>query len=129
MFIYILNLLNDGLKKKKSVCERSSFQIINDTHYISHLAGIKQSFDIKIITDKIMDIFDVLISYNLTRQDIVGVFHKLIKNNHNSWILEYFYDGENSIKEQSESILSSIIVNIVENIYARRIAESLGNAV
>lgn len=129
MFIYILNLLNDGLKKKRNVCERSSFQIINDTYYVSDLAGIKRSFDIKIITDKIMDIFDVLISYNLTRQDIVGVFHTLIKNKNNSWILEYFYNGENNIKEQSESILNSIIVNIIENIYARRVAESLGNAV
>lgn len=129
MFIYILNLLNDGLKKKRNVCERSSFKIINDTHYISELAGIQRNFDIKIITDKIMDIFDILISYNLTRQDIVGVFHKLIKNNNNSWILEYFYNGDTNIKEQSEGILNSIIVNIVENIYARRLAESLGNAV
>lgn len=129
MFIYILNLLNDGLKKKRNGCERSSLQIINDTHYISHLAGIKKSFDIKLITDNIMDIFDVLISYNLTRQDIVGVFHKLIKNKNNSWIFEYFYNGENNIKEQSESIFNSIIFNIVENIYARRVAESLGNAV
>lgn len=129
MFIYILNLLNDGLKKKRSICERPSFQIINDTHYISQLAGIQRSFDIKTITDKIMDIFDVLISYNLTMQDIVGIFHKLIKNNNNSWILEYFYNGENNIKEQSEGILNSIIVNIVENIYARRLSESLGNAV
>lgn len=129
MYIYILNILNDGLKKKRNVCERSSLQIISDTHYISHLAGIKRSFDIKIITDKIMDIFDVLISYNLNRKDIVGIFHKLIKNNNNSWILEYFYDGENNIKEQSECILNSIIFNIVENIYARRVAESLGNVV
>lgn len=129
MFIYILNLLNDGLKKKINVCERSSFKIINDTRYISELAGIQRNFDIKIITDKIMDIFDILISYNLTRQDIVGVFHKLIKNNNNSWILEYFYNGESNVKEQPEWILNSIIVNIVENIYARRVAESLGNAV
>ena len=129
MFIYILNLLNDGLKKKRNVCERTSYEIINDTHYISHLAGINRNFDIKIIADKIMDVFDVLISYNLTRQDIVGLFHKLIKNNNNSWILEYFYNGENNIREESESIFSSIIFNIVENIYARRVAESLGNAV
>ncbi|WP_160691437.1 hypothetical protein [Clostridium sp. C2-6-12] len=129
MFLYILNILNDGMKKNKSVCERSSFQIINDTNYISHLAGIKRSFDIKIITDKIMDIFDVLISYNLTRQDIVGIFHKLIGNKHYSWILEYFYNSENNIKEQLESMLNSIIINIVENIYARRAAECLGKAV
>jgi uncharacterized membrane protein len=65
----------------------------------------------------------------LTRQDIAGIFNKLIKNKNNSWILEYFYNGDINIKEQSESVLNSIIINIVENIYARRVAESLGNAV
>lgn len=126
MFIYILNLLNDGLEK--NACKRSSFQVINDTYYISQLAGIRRNFDIKIIADKIMDVFEVLISYNLSIQDIVVVFHKLIKNNNNIWILEYFYNGENNIKEKSESVLSSIIANIVENIYERMVGESLGNA-
>lgn len=128
MFLYILNLLNDGLRKKKNSIECTNVQIINDTHYISQLAGIKRSFDIKIIADKIVDIFDVLSRYNLTMQDSVGVFNKLIKNNNNIWILECFYNGDNNIKEASESALNSIIMNIVENIYERRILENLRSA-
>ena len=92
MFIYILNLLNDGLRKKKNSCEREQLnvEIINDTWYISQFAGIKRNFDIKIIKDKVIDIFEVLSKYQLTRQDIIGVLKKLIKNNNNIWILEFF---------------------------------------
>jgi hypothetical protein len=129
MFLYILNLLNDGLKKKKNLCECSNFEIINDTHYISQLAGIKRNFDIKIIAEKIVDIFEVLSRYNLTVQDSVSVFNKLLKNNNNLWILECFYNGDNNIKEEPESVLNSIVINIIENIYTRRIVEKLGNAV
>ena len=99
MFIYILNLLNDGLKKKNNIYERSDFEIINDTRYISQLAGIKKSFDFKNINDKIIDIFEILNKYNLTNQDSIGILNKLIKNNNNSWILEYFYNGDNNIKK------------------------------
>jgi len=110
VFIYILNFLNDGLKKKNLIYECSDFEIIKDTWYISQLAGIKKSFDFKNITDKIIDIFEILNKYNLTSQDSIEIFNKLIKNNDNSWILEYFYNGD----EESELVLSSIIHNIFE---------------
>ncbi|BCZ46375.1 hypothetical protein psyc5s11_24420 [Clostridium gelidum] len=114
MFIYILNLLNDSLKKKSTINERSDFEIINDTWYISQLAGIKKNFDIKNITEKIIDTFEVLNKYNLTNQDSIGILNKLIKTKNNSWILEYFYNGDNILKEESEIVLSSIINNTYE---------------
>ena len=109
MFIYILNFLNDGLKKNTNTCKRSDFQIINDTWYISQMAGIKKSFDFKNITDKIMDVFEVLNKYNITSQESMGILNKLIKNNNNSWILEYFYNDE-----EPELAFSSLINNIFE---------------
>ena len=115
MFIYILNFLNDGLKKNTNICERSDFEIINDTWYISQLAGIKKNFDIKNITEKIIDIFEVLNKYNLTNQDSIEILNKLIKTKNNSWILEHFYNGDEIIKEESEIVLSSIINNTWEN--------------
>lgn len=131
MFIYILNLLNDSLRKKKNSCEREQLnvQIINDTKYISQFAGIKRNFDIKIIKDKIMDIFEVLNKYNLNREDIIGILNKLIKNNNNMWILEYFYTGDKNIKDESEVVLNSIITNMFESICMNRLVEKLWNAV
>jgi len=131
VFIYILNLLNDSLKKKKNICESEQLnvQIIKDTWYISEFAGIKKNFDIKIITDKIRDVFEVLSKYSLTRQDSIGVLKKLIKNKNNIWILEYFYNGYNNINDESEFVLNSIINNMFESIYMNRVVEKLGNAV
>jgi hypothetical protein len=131
MFIYILNLLNDSLRNKKNACEREQMtvQIINDTRYISQFAGIKRNFDINIIKDKIIDIFEVLNKYNLNREDIIGVLNKLIKNNNNIWILKYFYNGDKNINDESEFVLNSIINNMFESIYMNRLVGRLVNAV
>ena len=110
MFIYILNFLNDGLKKNTNTCKHSDFQIIKDTWYISQMAGIKRSIDFKNITDKIMDVFEILSKYNITNQESMGILNKLIINNNNSWILEYFYNDA----EEPELAFSSIINNIFE---------------
>ena len=117
MFIYILNLLNDGLKKKNNICERSAFEIINDTIYISKLACIKKSFNFKNINENIMNIFGILNKYNLTYEDSIGILNKLIRNKDNSWILEDYYkiDYYNN-KEELELALSLIINNTLEKL-------------
>jgi len=109
MFIYILNFLYDGLKKKNNSKENSDFEIIKDTRYISQLAGIQKSFDFKNINDRIIDVFEVLNKYNLTRQDSIGIINKLINNNNNLWILEKFKYAN----EETELALSSIINNAI----------------
>ncbi|OOM81994.1 hypothetical protein CLPUN_06580 [Clostridium puniceum] len=131
MFIYILNLLNDSLKKKKNIYEREQLkrEIINDTWYISEFGGIKKNFDIKIVTDKIKNIFEVLGKYNLTKQDSIGVLKKIIRNKNNIWILEYFYNGDDNIDDELEFVLNSIISNMFESIYRNRLVEKLGNVI
>ena len=109
MFIYILNFLYDGLKKKNNSKENSDFEIINDTRYISKLGRIEKSFDFKNINDRIIDVFEVLNKYNLTRQDSIGIINKLINNNNNLWILEKFKYAN----EETELALSSIINNAI----------------
>jgi len=108
VFIYILNFLYDGLKKKNKIHEDVYFDIVNDTKYISQLAVIKKSFDFKKINNRIIDIFEILNKYNLNNEDSIVIINKLIKNNNNSWILENFYDSKDS-----ELILSSIINNVI----------------
>ena len=109
MFIYILNFLYDGLKKKNNSKENLDFEIIKDTRYISQLAGIQKSFDFKNINDRIIDVFEVLNKYNLTRQDSIGIIKKLINNDNNLWILEKFKYAN----EERELALSSIINNAI----------------
>lgn len=115
MFIYILNLLNDGLKNKNNINECSAFEIINDTKYISELAGIEKNFDFKNISYKLMNIFEVLNKYNLTVKDSMGIFNKLISNNNNSWLFEYFYKGNiNNEIDVMELTLNSIMNNALK---------------
>ena len=109
VFIYILNFLYDGLKKKNNINEHLEFEIIKDTRYISQLAEIKKNFDFKKISDRIIDIFEILNKYNLKNQDSIGIINKLIKNNNNSLILENFYESN----EEPELVFSSIINNAI----------------
>jgi len=109
VFIYILNFLYDGLKKKNNINEHLEFEIIKDTRYISQLAEIKKNFDFKKISDRIIDIFEILNKYNLKNQDSIGIINKLMKNNNNSLILENFYESN----EEPELVFSSIINNAI----------------
>jgi hypothetical protein len=120
MFIYILNFLYDGLKKKNSIRELSKFEIINDTRYISELAGIQKNFDFININDRILDIFEILNKYNLTMQDSIGIINKLINNNNNSWILERFKYANVEV----ELVLNSIITNAINRSRLRDICLS-----
>ena len=117
MFIYILNLLHDGLRKKNNKNECSACEIINDTRYISQLAGINKSYSFKKIYDKVINLFEVFSKYNLTAKDSMEILQKLIQNNNNAWLLEniyksYFID----INDESELAYRSIIKDIIENI-------------
>jgi len=109
VFIYIVNFLYDGLKKKSNTQEHLDFEIIKDTRYISQLAGIQKSFDFRNINDRIIDIFEILNKYNLTRQDSIGIINKLINNNNNLWIVEKFKYAN----EEAELALSLIINNAI----------------
>lgn len=115
MFIYILNLLNDGLKNKNNTYERSACEIINDTKYISELAGIRKNLDLKNINDKLMNIFQLFYKYNLTAMDSMEILNKLINNNRNSWLLEYLYNCDiNNGKDAIKLPLNSIMRNVLE---------------
>ncbi len=114
MFIYILNLLNDSLKKNK-VCSLPAFEIINDTTYISKLAGIKRNFDFNSFSDNIIDIFKVFGKYKLTLTDGLGILNKLILNNNNSWILdnirkEFCIDSIDALELNLDSLINSILL-------------------
>jgi hypothetical protein len=114
VYIYILNLLNDCLKKKNNIYERSAFEIINDTMYISELACIKRSSNFENINDKIVDIFEILNKYNLTSKDSIGILNILIRNKNNSWLFEDYNKSDYYYKEESKLALSSIITNTFE---------------
>lgn len=117
MFIYILNLLHDGLRKKNINNECSACEIIDDTRYISQLAGINKNYSFKKIYDNVINIFEVFNKYNLTAKDSMDILQKLIQNNNNSWILENIYKSYfvNS-SDESELAYRSIIKDILENI-------------
>lgn len=87
MFIYILNLLNDTLKKNK-IYTVPAFEIISDTNYILKLGDLKRNFDFNTFSDKIIDIFKVFYKYKLTLTDSLYILNKVILNDNNSWILD-----------------------------------------
>lgn len=123
MFIYILNLLNDSLKKDKA-CSLPAFEIINDTTYISKLAGIKRNFDFNSFSDSIIDIFRVFGKYKLTLTDSLGILNKLILNNNNLWILdnirkEFYTNSIDELELNLDSLINSILLKY-------KIGEGLG---
>lgn len=116
MFIYILNLLHDGLRKKNNKNDCSACEVINDTRYISQFAGINKSYSFKKIYDKVINIFEVFNKYDLNAKDSMDILQKIISNNNNSWILENIYSSYfvNS-NDESELAYRSIIKDILEN--------------
>lgn len=114
MFIYILNLLNDGIKKQNKY-KFSNVEIIKDAKYISTLAGVKKSLDFENFSNKIIEIFELLNKYNLTAKDSVEILNKLILNENNSWILETVSNKNyENIKNKPKFVLSSAINNMLE---------------
>nr|WP_312291712.1 hypothetical protein [Clostridium chromiireducens] len=112
MFIYILNLLNDGLNKiKESNCERSTSEIINDTKYISQLACIKKGLDFVEVNARIAEVIQILSKYNLTGGEKLDILGKLVKNKSNNWIFEKL-NSKMSLEENSEFNLYTLINNV-----------------
>ena len=111
MFIYILNILNDGARKNK-INELSNSEIINDTDYISRLANIKRGSDIKSFNSKIEDIVAILDKYKLNRNDRIELLSKFIVYNDYNWIIENAHDNF-YIKKKEKVIIDSI--SMLEN--------------
>jgi hypothetical protein len=86
VFLYVLNLLNDG--SKKNIYKRSSSEIVNDTKYITKLAEINRTLELEIVNHRIIDIFQVLYRYNLNQEESIMIINKLFNNANNSWILD-----------------------------------------
>lgn len=116
MFFYILNLLNDALKKNK-IDNLPAFEVIDDTTNIAKLAGIKRNFDFKCFNDKIITIFRLFSKYKLTLTESIDILDKLIINEKNSWILKNIY-GDVYIYEKEKSRLDLIfLINHILNRY------------
>ncbi|EKQ56383.1 MULTISPECIES: hypothetical protein [unclassified Clostridium] len=113
MFIYILNLLNDGLKRTSCFCDRSALEIINDTKYITQVAGIKPRFNLSEIAGRISNIISILNKYNLGIREKLDILNKLIINKDNDWLIKHIYNN-NDIGESGLSI-NSILTNTHEN--------------
>ncbi|NRY62834.1 hypothetical protein [Clostridium beijerinckii] len=111
MFIYILNILNDGARKNK-INELSNSEIINDTDYISRLANIKRGSDIKSFNSKIEDIIAILDKYKLNRNDRIELLSKFIVYSDYNWIIENAHDNF-YIKRKEKVIIDSI--SMLEN--------------
>ncbi|WP_459476700.1 hypothetical protein [Clostridium saccharoperbutylacetonicum] len=116
MFFYILNLLNDALKKNK-IDNLPAFEVIDDTTNIAKLAGIKRNFDFKCFNDKIITIFRLFSKYKLTLTESIDILDKLIINEKNSWILKNIY-GDVYIYEKEKARLDLIfLINHILNRY------------
>lgn len=115
MFIYILNLLNDGKKRKKNDYEILATDILNDTKYIYELGGIRKNIDLNIIGDRLNNIVELFYKYNLSLKESKVTFDKLLNNRRNIWILEHFYNfGVNKIIDSSNLGLRYIISDILQ---------------
>lgn len=116
MFIYILNLLNDGLKKKKNTCERLACEVIKDAMYISELTSINKNFNFEKINHEIVKVFEVLNKYSLSAKDSIEVLQKFVINDHDLPPIEEIYNNYyNSSSNEFRLSLESIIKDILEN--------------
>lgn len=124
MFLYILNLLHEGLRKKneKIICDSSLYDIMRDTRYISELGQIKKNFDFGLIADKIGSIAEIFIKYNVDINDCFNIVEKLLQNKEKSWILESLYNSYPYNKVNNKfSIVCTIIYDIFEKYKIREV--------
>lgn len=107
MFIYILNILNDSLRRNEHDNNLLSLEVLKDAKYIVELGGIDKGLDFKIISDRLNNIVELLWKYNLSFRETMNTLSKLLNNKKYMWILEYF----NTSSVYSSNIMFSSVIN------------------
>lgn len=107
MFIYILNILNDNLKRNEHDNNLLPLEVLKDAKYIVELGGIHKGLDFKIISDRLNNIVELLWKYNLSFRETMNTLSKLLNNKKYMWILEYF----NTSSVYSSNIIFSSVIN------------------
>jgi hypothetical protein len=107
MFIYILNILNDSLRRNGHDNNFLPLEIMKDTKYIIELGGINKNVDLNIISDRLNNIVELLWKYNLSFKETMDTLSKLLNNEKYIWILEHF----NSSNVYSSNIIFSSVIN------------------
>ncbi|MGN0145515.1 MAG: hypothetical protein ACI398_11055, partial [Clostridium sp.] len=113
MVIYVLNVLNDSINKKRKNNDKPQCGCIlmNDERYISRFADIKKSNSMNEINDKIANIVEIIKKYKVSVADTLNIFEHVIGNEHNMWLIDRIYNGEgNNI---NECLLSKYIGEII----------------
>lgn len=91
MFIYILNFLNDNLKKNK-VFTFPTFEIMKDTTYLSQLSNNIKNINFDNFSNKIIRSFEIFQKYKLTFSDGISILSKLLLNHNNLSFLDEIYE-------------------------------------
>ncbi len=107
MFIYILNILNDSLRKNEHANNILPLEVLKDAKYIVELGGIDKGLDFKIISNRLNNIVELLWKYNLSFRETMNTLSKLLNNKKYMWILEDF----NTSSVYSSNIIFSSVIN------------------
>ncbi len=107
MFIYILNILNDSLRRNEHDNNILPLEVLKDAKYIVELGGIDKGLDFKIISNRLNNIVELLWKYNLSFRETMNTLSKLLNNKKYMWILEYF----NTSSVYSSNIIFSSVIN------------------
>lgn len=107
MFIYILNILNDSLRRNEHDNNFLPAEILKDAKYIVELGRIDKELDFKIISNRLNNVVELLWKYNLSFRETMNTLSKLLNNKKNMWILEYF----NTSSVYSSNIIFSSAIN------------------
>lgn len=111
MFIYILNILNDSLRRNEHDNNILPLEVLKDAKYIVELGGIDKGLDFKIISNRLNNIVELLWKYNLSFRETMNTLSKLLNNKKYIWILEHF---NTSSVYSSNIIFSSVIHEILQ---------------
>lgn len=117
MFLYILNILNDGLMRNGHDNNLFPKEIIYDAECICGLGKISRRLEGKILNEKLNNTIKLFCKYNLTFRESVTILNKLLINKKNKWILEEFSMSDDNLKlDSSYLLLSTISSEITERV-------------